>query len=67
MYSAVFAGVVTELVPIRVPVVVLSADAGMSLDRMARERGCLLLSKPLSPQRLRSLLIELTRPEPTSA
>lgn len=65
--SADVAGVVSELVPIRVPVVVLSADAGTSLDRMARERGWSLLSKPVSPQRLRSLLVELTRPAPTSA
>ena len=52
-------GLVTELVPVRVPVVVLSAEAGGGLKHIAADKGWSLLAKPVSPRRLKALLAEL--------
>ncbi len=52
---------VTELVPVPVPVIVVSGDAGPTLEALVRDRGWSLLPKPVNPQRLRRLVVELTR------
>jgi len=52
---------VTELVPVPVPVIVVSGDAGPTLETLVRDRGWSLLPKPVNPQRLRRLVVELTR------
>jgi soluble P-type ATPase len=52
---------VRELVPVPVPIVVVSGDAGGSLEEVARRHGWTLLSKPVNPERLKTLAVTLMR------
>ena len=54
---------VSELVPVPVPVIVVSGDATAPLQALADRQGWSLLPKPVNPERLRSLVVELTRQE----
>lgn len=55
------ADAVRELVPVPVPIVVVSGDAGGALEEVARRHGWALLSKPVNPERLKTLAVALMR------
>ncbi|MBP8307058.1 MAG: response regulator, partial [Burkholderiaceae bacterium] len=61
--SADVVAAVSELVPVPVPVIVVSGDATAPLQALADRQGWSLLPKPVNPERLRSLVVELTRQE----
>ncbi|MBP7660712.1 MAG: response regulator [Burkholderiaceae bacterium] len=61
--SADVVAAVSELVPVPVPVIVVSGDAAAPLQALANRHGWSLLPKPVNPERLRSLVVELTRRE----
>lgn len=52
---------VAELVPLPVPVILLSGDAGPEIEQIALRHHWSLLSKPVNAARLRALAVELTR------
>jgi signal transduction histidine kinase len=52
---------VRELVPVPVPIVVVSGDAGGALEEVACRHGWTLLSKPVNPERLKTLAVTLMR------
>ncbi len=58
--SADVVAIVSELVPVPVPVIVVSGDATAPLQALADRQGWSLLPKPVNPARLRSLVVELT-------
>ncbi len=60
--SADVVAAVTELVPVPVPVIVVSGDATAHLQDLSARHGWALLPKPVNPERLRSLVVALTQP-----
>ncbi|MCL4748046.1 MAG: response regulator, partial [Burkholderiaceae bacterium] len=55
---------VERSVPVPVPVILVSGEVGPRIEAQVRERGWPLLSKPVNPQRLRALLIEVLAAHP---
>ncbi len=62
--SADVVAMIERSVPVPVPVILVSGEVGERIEAQVREHGWPLLSKPVNPQRLRALLIEVVASQP---